>query len=38
VKEDERGTIITLAGGIPSHRRADLKPQAVDRLKVIAER
>jgi outer membrane protein OmpA-like peptidoglycan-associated protein len=38
VKEDERGTIITLAGGIPfATGKADLKPQAVDRLKIVAE-
>jgi outer membrane protein OmpA-like peptidoglycan-associated protein len=38
VKEDERGTIITLAGGIPfATGKADLKQQAVDRLKVVAE-
>ena len=38
VKEDERGTIITLAGGIPfATGKADLKPVAVDRLKIVAE-
>jgi outer membrane protein OmpA-like peptidoglycan-associated protein len=38
VKEDERGTIITLAGGIPfASGKADLKPVAVDRLKIVAE-
>jgi len=38
VKEDERGTIITLAGGIPfATGKADLKPVAVDRLKVVAD-
>jgi outer membrane protein OmpA-like peptidoglycan-associated protein len=38
VKEDERGTIITLAGGIPfATGKADLKAQAVDRLKIVAE-
>jgi len=38
VKEDERGTIITLAGGIPfATGKADLKPVAVDRLKIVAD-
>ena len=38
VKEDERGTIITLAGGIPFKTgKADLQPVAVDRLKIVAE-
>ena len=38
VKEDERGTIITLAGGIPFKTgKADLQPVAIDRLKVVAE-
>ncbi len=38
VKEDERGTIITLAGGIPFKTgKADLQKVAVDRLKVVAE-
>jgi outer membrane protein OmpA-like peptidoglycan-associated protein len=38
VKEDERGTIITLAGGIPfATGKADLKPQAVERLKIVAD-
>jgi outer membrane protein OmpA-like peptidoglycan-associated protein len=38
VKEDERGTIITLAGGIPFKTgKADLQPVAVDRLKLVAE-
>lgn len=38
VKEDERGTIITLAGGIPfATGKADLKPVAIDRLKVVAD-
>ena len=38
VKEDERGTIITLAGGIPfATGKADLKQQAVDRLKIVAQ-
>jgi outer membrane protein OmpA-like peptidoglycan-associated protein len=38
VKEDERGTIITLAGGIPfATGKADLKPVAIDRLKIVAD-
>jgi outer membrane protein OmpA-like peptidoglycan-associated protein len=38
VKEDERGTIITLAGGIPFKTgKADLQNVAVDRLKIVAE-
>ena len=38
VKEDERGTIITLAGGIPFKTgKADLQPVAIDRLKLVAE-
>jgi len=38
VKEDERGTIITLAGGIPFKTgKADLQQVAVDRLKIVAE-
>ena len=38
VKEDERGTIITLAGGIPFKTgKADLQPVAIDRLKIVAE-
>jgi len=38
VKEDERGTIITLAGGIPFKTgKADLQAVAVDRLKIVAE-
>ena len=38
VKEDERGTIITLAGGIPFKTgKADLQQQAIDRLKIVAE-
>ncbi|HTS82561.1 MAG TPA: OmpA family protein [Myxococcaceae bacterium] len=38
VKEDERGTIITLAGGIPFKTgKADLQPVAIDRMKVVAE-
>jgi len=38
VKEDERGTIITLAGGIPFVTgRSDLKPVAIDRLKTVAD-
>ena len=38
VKEDERGTIITLAGGIPFVTgSADLKPVAIDRLKTVAD-
>ena len=38
VKEDERGTIITLAGGIPFKTgKADLQPVAIDRLKMVAE-
>jgi outer membrane protein OmpA-like peptidoglycan-associated protein len=38
VKEDERGTIITLAGGIPFKTgKADLQTVAIDRLKVVAE-
>lgn len=38
VKEDERGTIITLAGGIPFKTgSAKLLPVAVDRLKIVAD-
>jgi outer membrane protein OmpA-like peptidoglycan-associated protein len=38
VKEDERGTIITLAGGIPfATGSADLKPVAIERLKTVAD-
>ncbi len=38
VKEDERGTIITLAGGIPFKTgKADLQQVAIDRLKIVAE-
>ncbi len=38
VKEDERGTIITLAGGIPFKTgSAKLMPVAVDRLKIVAD-
>jgi len=38
VKEDERGTIITLAGGIPFKTgKADLQKQAIDRLKIVAD-
>lgn len=38
VKEDERGTIITLAGGIPFKTgKADLQKVAIDRLKIVAE-
>lgn len=38
VKEDERGTIITLAGGIPFKTgKADLQKVAIDRLKVVAD-
>ena len=38
VKEDERGTIITLAGGIPFNTgSATLKPVAVERLKTVAD-
>ena len=38
VKEDERGTIITLAGGIPFKTgSAKLQPVAVDRLKIVAD-
>ncbi|HVP61852.1 MAG TPA: OmpA family protein [Myxococcaceae bacterium] len=38
VKEDERGTIITLAGGIPFKTgKADLEKVAIDRLKVVAD-
>ena len=38
VKEDERGTIITLAGGIPFKTgSAKLQPVAIDRLKIVAD-
>jgi outer membrane protein OmpA-like peptidoglycan-associated protein len=38
VKEDERGTLITLAGGIPFKTgSAKLQPVAVDRLKIVAD-
>ena len=38
VKEDERGTIITLAGGIPFKTgKSDLQKVAIDRLKIVAE-
>ena len=38
VKEDERGTIITLAGGIPFKTgKSDLQQVAIDRLKIVAE-
>ena len=38
VKEDERGTIITLAGGIPFKTgKADLQKVAIDRLKIVAD-
>ncbi len=38
VKEDERGTIITLAGGIPFKTgKSNLQKVAVDRLKVVAD-
>jgi len=38
VKEDERGTIITLAGGIPFKTgSATLQPVAMDRLRIVAD-